>query len=433
MDEQLEKLVDSLLYEGYALYPYTPSATKNATPTPFGIVYPPAYAEGSTSTFDHLRVDCVLHTADGAEVGGTVRFLQTAGERHQGEARRLQIPPTPIAELADGGVGREFEYEGEQAIQGRVRLRADDLGDGLARLRMCVHNSTRVENGTEMKRGDALKASLISTHVIVETSAGRFASPLERSGPAAKAVGDCQSVNSFPVLADAQDRSILGAAIVLPDHPQLSPSSLGNLFDNTEIEEALILHVKVLSDSEREEIEKQDPAVREMIAKASRTTDEELMRLHGLMGPSDGLLGRVGSDPHGREGQAQAEEVQGSDPGRAAQARAEEVEGSDPAFLGLEGVGPQPEPGHPNPGEPEMDVARGTIRKGGKVVLHPGDSSRDPMDTMLAGRTATVERIYRDMDDKIHVGVTIDGDASQELFRETGRYIFFKGDEVEPA
>jgi len=36
----LERLVDSLLFEGYALYPYTPGATKNATPTPFGIVYP---------------------------------------------------------------------------------------------------------------------------------------------------------------------------------------------------------------------------------------------------------------------------------------------------------------------------------------------------------------------------------------------------------
>ena len=36
----LEQLVDTLLYEGYALYPYTPGATKNATPTPFGIVYP---------------------------------------------------------------------------------------------------------------------------------------------------------------------------------------------------------------------------------------------------------------------------------------------------------------------------------------------------------------------------------------------------------
>ena len=47
MDPHLEALVTSLLYEGYALYPYTPGATKNATPTPFGIVYPPAYAAGS--------------------------------------------------------------------------------------------------------------------------------------------------------------------------------------------------------------------------------------------------------------------------------------------------------------------------------------------------------------------------------------------------
>ena len=44
VSDALERLVDSLLYEGYALYPYTPGATKNATPTPFGIVYPPAYA-----------------------------------------------------------------------------------------------------------------------------------------------------------------------------------------------------------------------------------------------------------------------------------------------------------------------------------------------------------------------------------------------------
>ena len=31
MSDHLEALVDSLLYEGYALYPYTPGATKNAT------------------------------------------------------------------------------------------------------------------------------------------------------------------------------------------------------------------------------------------------------------------------------------------------------------------------------------------------------------------------------------------------------------------
>ena len=57
MKAAVEELVESLLYEGYALYPYTPGATKNATPTPFGIVYPPAYAEGSPATFDHLRLE----------------------------------------------------------------------------------------------------------------------------------------------------------------------------------------------------------------------------------------------------------------------------------------------------------------------------------------------------------------------------------------
>ena len=92
MEKPLETLVESLLYEGYALYPYTPTATKNATPTPFGIVYPPAYAEESPATFDHLRVDCVLHVAEGAEVSGTVRFLQTAGDRHEGEARIARGP-----------------------------------------------------------------------------------------------------------------------------------------------------------------------------------------------------------------------------------------------------------------------------------------------------------------------------------------------------
>ena len=81
------------------------------------------------------------------KVSGTVRFLQTAGDRHEGEARILEIPPTPLADLADGGVGQEFAFEGEQPIEGRIRLRADEAGAGLARVRMCVHNSTPVENG----------------------------------------------------------------------------------------------------------------------------------------------------------------------------------------------------------------------------------------------------------------------------------------------
>ena len=53
----LEELVTSLLYEGYALYPYTPGAARNAMPTPFGIVYPSAYAAECAGAFDHGLLD----------------------------------------------------------------------------------------------------------------------------------------------------------------------------------------------------------------------------------------------------------------------------------------------------------------------------------------------------------------------------------------
>ena len=46
---------------------------------------------------------------------------------------------------------------------------------------------------------------------------------------------------------------------MLPDHPQIAPESRGSLFDSTEIEEALLLHVQALSDEERAEIAEQDP------------------------------------------------------------------------------------------------------------------------------------------------------------------------------
>ena len=46
----VEVLVETLLFEGYALFPYTPGANKNSTPTPFGIVYPPVYAAPPPTT-----------------------------------------------------------------------------------------------------------------------------------------------------------------------------------------------------------------------------------------------------------------------------------------------------------------------------------------------------------------------------------------------
>lgn len=101
MTEGLEQLLDSLLYEGYALYPYTPGATKNATPTPFGIVYPPVYAADSAATFDHARLEG-LAVLDGSKptLGAELVYLAPSGERHQATPRRVSLGPV---EIGSGG------------------------------------------------------------------------------------------------------------------------------------------------------------------------------------------------------------------------------------------------------------------------------------------------------------------------------------------
>jgi hypothetical protein len=82
------------------------------------------------------------------------------------------------------------------------------------------------------------------------------------------------------------------------------------------------------------------------------------------------------------------------------------------------------------PGEQRLEVDGVVYELGGKIVLRPG-VDRDPYDKMLHGRVATLERIMVDYDGKVHLGVTVDDDAAQEILRETGRYLFFFKDEVE--
>lgn len=380
----LDELVETLLYEGYALYPYTPGAAKNSTPTPFGIVYPPAYAEGNSATFDHLRLECGLMAEEGAPMSATVRFLQASGERHQAEERRIDLPAP--------GEAIEFSFDG---IQGRARLRVDPGEDGVQRVRVCVHNTTPLAD-PGVDRGTALRASLLSTHVVVSAPGSRFLSPLEPHG--------FDSVNTFPVLATDADDAVLGAAIVLPDHPQLAPQSRGNMFDGTEIEEALLLHVHALPDMEREAITEQDPAVRAMVERAAATTAEDLFDLHGVMHPTppgvfDGWRQKEGAEQRPREQ-------------------------TEP---------PRPPDDLPDfPGHTEVTSGGMTFRRGDRVRLHPKQEG-DPIDHMVRGKTATIEKLMHDVDDRLYFAVTVDGDPGQELLRDTGRFLYFFEGEVEPA
>jgi hypothetical protein len=390
MSAALEELVETLLWEGYALYPYTPGATKNATPTPFGIVYPPAYAAGSPTTFDRIRMQGIVETEPGvdAELSLRVDFLQSAGERHEGVARRVELSPVVLSALEAEGAGAEFAFDG---LCGRVRMAVQRFDERLARVTLCVHNATAVAEGLD--RAAALRSALLSTHVVARVAGGRFLSPVDPPEHGAAAVMACAAVNTYPVLATDQDDALLGAAIILPDHPQLAPESRGSLFDSTEIEEALLLHVLALSDGEREAIADHDPAVRAMIERAVAATPPDIAGLHGRVTVRDRA-------------------AQGSDPSVAMDARAYAGGGNGQA------------------GEAEAVVDGVTYRPGARVRLR-AEGNATAQDHLLAGRTAVVERIYIDYEDAVHLGVTLDDDPGRELMRDIGRYLYFKPADVE--
>jgi hypothetical protein len=385
MPDALEQLIDSLLFEGYALYPYTATSTKNSTPTPFGIVYPPVYAATLTSTYDHLELRCVLEAPSAAALSAEVRFLAPDGEGHEAKAQKVALTGAMVGALAVTPAVKELQVgdgTGAPPLALRLSLGAEELEPGAYEVVFRVDNRTLVSSGLD--RAGALARSLLSTLPIVKVTGGRFISVLERS---------CRSVNTFPILATEADDAMVGAAIVLPDHPEIAPESRGGLFDSTEIEEALLLHVHVLTDAEREEIEREDdPTVREMVARAAATTPEEIIALHGRVTVRDPApeRDRVSLEP------------------------------------------PSPPPGlaDPTQGEDAAEADGKSFRRGGKVVIRPGPDA-DLHARMLDGRTATIERIFIDYDGKPHLGVTIDGDPGQELMRDTGRLLFFFAPEVE--
>ena len=54
------------------------------------------------------------------------------------------------------------------------------------------------------------------------------------------------------------------------------------------------------------------------------------------------------------------------------------------------------------------------------------------MDMFLQNQPATVAGVYRDVDDRIYVAVTIDADPAASLHEAFGRFFYFDPSEVEP-
>jgi hypothetical protein len=77
-------------------------------------------------------------------------------------------------------------------------------------------------------------------------------------------------------------------------------------------------------------------------------------------------------------------------------------------------------------------VGTTTFRAGERVRLRPR-SGGDIFDLALAGKTATIESIEQDFEDRIYIVVTVDDDPGKEFgdLRQPGHRFFFAPDEVE--
>ncbi len=105
--EQLRAVANAVLYEGYMLYPYRPSALKNQRRGwSFGALLPPAYAAANPGESCEIRSQVLASAAPAAEFSIEARFLQLsspslAEQAVDGIVERSIIARATLASLLD--------------------------------------------------------------------------------------------------------------------------------------------------------------------------------------------------------------------------------------------------------------------------------------------------------------------------------------------
>src|SRR6202007_428215 len=102
------------------------------------------------------------------------------------------------------------------ALRGEVRGSAVPVAAGALRVRVRILNLTRFEHGS---REDAVKRSFCSTHTLLRTDRGAFASRADPPPPLAAAAAACRNVGTWPVPVGGpgEQSTILSAPIILED------------------------------------------------------------------------------------------------------------------------------------------------------------------------------------------------------------------------
>lgn len=426
--ERARAIADAVLYEGYLLYPYRGTSSKNQSRWQWGVLGPPGAADAGLGEEDSLSAQILV---DGAgAINLTVRFLHL---QHRQAERRLddegferveelctpsgswltwdeavecEIPFGPLP-LDDRSWSLPLTVPAATDIEpvdgGRlVRIRREvhatltvgvDVDDGLRRVSVRVTNTGAAATDQE----DALARSLIGTHVITEAVDGQFVSLLEPPPAAAGAASRCDRHRCFPVLAGPPGATdlLLISPIILYDHPEIAEQSPGQLYDGTEIDELLTLRVMTMTDEEKAAARATDPLAAQIIDRCDTMPPETMARMHGVLRDPYQVVSLIPEVPEG---------VGWWDP------LADTAVCPDIDAILVHGV---------------------RVARGSRVRLRPSRRA-DAQDLFLADRIARVTSVHEDVDGNQHVGVVVDDDPAADLHDWYGRSLYFAPDEIEP-
>lgn len=341
----VERIANAVLYEGYILYPYRPSAVKNQQRWNFGALCPRSYSEaqGGTESWT-MQTECLVRRSGHATLDVKVRFLHLLAREvcvlkqplaewdesvepehslvpaleingqlvqtwQEARERDVQVPPLNLSDLPEQPRRVLFTFESsreleplrdetsgqvrgvikrtQRRVEGAVEVSAQLVGDELLKMTVRILNLTPLEDAGGKSRDDALLRSLVSTHTILHMLEGEFVSLLDPSEDAREAAASCQNTGTYPVLVGEEgERTVmLSSPIILYDYPQIAPESAGDLFDGTEIDEILTLRIMTLTEEEKHEMRGADERARQILERTETLPLEQLMKMHGAMKP----------------------------------------------------------------------------------------------------------------------------------------------------
>ena len=311
-----ERVADALLYEGYMLYPYRPSAVKNRQRFNFGVIYPEesdaASSEGADS--HRVRTECLAEGDEDSSLSVKVRFLQLSRRTddrvsqtwQEAVERSVFAGGMPLGELAESPCRTPFRFAasdtleqlrdeggsvvGEIArrqctIDAELELSAVELAPKVFRICAEIRNVSTLDPAYELSRDDVLLQSLVSTHTILSLSGGIFVSLLDPPEEHRILAATCRGIRTWPVLvgADGHRDTMLSSPILIYDYPAIAPESPGDLFDSTEIDEILSLRILTMTDAEKSEMRQSDDRARRLLERTESLDAEQFMQMHGAM------------------------------------------------------------------------------------------------------------------------------------------------------